>query len=133
MSKGSKPSMDMTAQRMVNWVSRIMKVFSLELKVEKGSGDIYISPLGDIVELIRKKNARGRYYQDEGDLLKLKRCPAACMFDTSVLDVDVFIDEEVPEVPSQVPEPVRVPCGVASADHRAKRVRSSRFVPDIDW
>ena len=76
LSKKSRPSTDMTVQRMVNWVNRIMKTFSLELKMEKGSGDIYINHLGDIVELVRRKNATGRYYEDEGNLLNLKRRPA---------------------------------------------------------
>jgi hypothetical protein len=94
LSKRSKPGVDMTARRMANWVSRIMKPFSLELRVEKGSGDMYISPLGDIVNLVRRKNERGRYFEDEGDVLKLLRRPAANMFDTSGLDVDVFVDED---------------------------------------
>ena len=104
----------MTARRMANWVNRIMKPFSLELRVEKGSGDVYISPLGDIVQLVRRKNERGRYFEDEGDVLKLQRRPAANMYDTSGLDLDMFVDDE--------PQEQVVP--------QAPVVEASRFVPE---
>ena len=120
LSKRSKPGVDMTARRMANWVSRIMKPFSLELRVEKGSGDMYISPLGDIVNLVRRKNERGRYFEDEGDVLKLQRRPAANMFDTSGLDVDVFVDED-DEPQEAVQEQVMSEEPV---------VEASRFVPE---
>ena len=122
LSKKSRPSTDMTVQRMVNWVNRIMKTFSLELKMEKGSGDIYINHLGDIVELVRRKNATGRYYEDEGNLLNLKRRPAPRDIDTSMLDV--FIDDDgddvheqpMVEVPSQVQAQVQVQVQAARSE-----------------
>ena len=110
LSRDSKPSMDMTAQRMVNWASRILKTFSLEVKLDKKTNDIHLSHLGDIVEVIRRKNANGRYYEDEGNLLNLKRRPARREIDTSGLDVDVFIDDDgevpavEPPVQSQMPQ-----------------------------
>ena len=125
LSRDSKPSMDMTAQRMVNWASRILKTFSLEVKLDKNTNEIHLSHLGDIVELVRRKNANGRYYEDEGKLLNLKQRPAPREIDTSMLDVDVFIDDE-PEV--QVVAPVPVPAPV-----KPKRLSASKFIPDFDW
>ena len=126
LSRDSKPSMGMTAQRMVNWASRILKTFSLEVKLDKKTNEIHLGHLGDIVELVRRKNANGRYYEDEGKLLNLKQRPTQ-EFDTSMLDVDVFIDDdEVPQV--QVVAPVPVPAPV-----RSSRVKASRFIPDFDW
>jgi hypothetical protein len=126
LSRDSKPSMGMTAQRMVNWASRILKTFSLEVKLDKKTNEIHLGRLGDIVELVRRKNANGRYYEDEAKLLNLKQRPAQ-EFDTSMLDVDVFIDDdEVSQV--QVVAPVSVPAPVKS-----NRVKASRFIPDFDW
>ena len=119
--KFSKPTMDMTSRRMVSWVNHIMKTFSLELRVERGSGDVYIDPLGDIVNLVRRKNEMGKYYHDEGNLLKLKR-PGVAMkkYDSSLLDVDVFVDED-DEPQEAVQEQVVSEEPV---------VKASRFVPE---
>lgn len=45
LSKKSQPNKEMALQRMVNRVNRVMKAFSSELKVDKGSGSISITPL----------------------------------------------------------------------------------------
>ena len=152
LCKDSKPSVDMTTQRMVNWASRILRTFSLELKLDKKTNEIRLSRLGDIIDLIRKKNAAGRYYEDEGNLLNLKRRPAPCAFDTSMLDVDVFIDDDeapVVELPAQkatrsqpgyhgnldlnIDDEAPVHVEQRQQQMVRQRTKSSKFIPDFDW
>ena len=97
------------------------------------------------MELVRRKNANGRYYEDEGNLLNLKRRPAPREIDTSGLDVDVFIDDDEDVKPEVKAEAKLSDCAgyhgnldlnINDDDDekpKKKTIRSSKFIPDFDW
>ena len=59
--------------------------------------------------------------------MKLSRRAAPCAFDTSMPDVDVFIDDEAPVQVEQVQQEQQVLQMVR------QRTKSSKFIPDFDW
>ena len=63
----------MTLVQITNWTNQILEPFSLKI-IGKG-GNYNIELLNDILELIRRKNARGKTYEDSNNLLNqpLKR------------------------------------------------------------
>jgi len=97
LSKGNRIDSEMSEDRVRNWVNRILKQFSLRV-VAQGNG-FGLEQLGEILEIIKRKNKIGKNFEDSGNLLKQKRRPKQDL-DTSKLDP--FIDDE-PE-----PKPVVV-------------------------
>jgi hypothetical protein len=98
LSKGNRIDSEMSEDRVRNWVNRILKQFSLRV-VLQGNG-FGLEQLGEILEIIKRKNKIGKNFEDSGNLLKQKRRPKQDL-DTSKLDP--FIDDE-PE-----PKPVVMP------------------------
>jgi hypothetical protein len=97
LSKGNRIDSEMSEDRVRNWVNRILKQFSLRV-VAQGNG-FGLEQLGEILEIIKRKNRIGKNFEDSANLLKQKRRPKQDL-DTSKLDP--FIDDE-PE-----PKPVVV-------------------------
>ena len=98
LSKGNRIDSEMSEDRVRNWVNRILKQFSLRV-VAQGNG-FGLEQLGEILEIIKRKNRIGKNFEDSANLLKQKRRPKQDL-DTSKLDP--FIDDE-PE-----PKPVVMP------------------------
>jgi len=75
---------DWSLTRVVNWINRILERFSLKLVREGGVFQLEV--LNELLELIRRKNFRGRFFQDRGNLLRQE-----------TLQGDPFLDEATGE------------------------------------
>ena len=75
----------MTLIRMKNWINKLLQTFSARLKVTKG--EVKIELLGNILELIHRKNHR--YFKDSRNLLGLSQNVEEKVID----DADPFIDD----------------------------------------
>ena len=71
----------MTPKRILNWINRVIGQLSLHINCDASGYQLQI--LNDVLEIIRRKNARGRCYNDKDNLLKQTRS-----------DGDPFNDEE---------------------------------------
>ena len=67
MRKDKRINEKMTLVQITNWTNQILEPFSL--KIAGKDGKYKIELLNDILELIRRKNARGRSYEDGRNLL----------------------------------------------------------------
>ena len=174
LSKGNRIDSEMSEDRVRNWVNRILKQFSLRV-VAQGNG-FGLEQLGEILEIIKRKNRIGKNFEDSANLLKQKRRPKQDL-DTSKLDpfiddepepkpvvvkqqaavkplppkrgkdVPVWIpesDDEEPVKPKPKPKPKPVVEDLFMDDEpkpvvkqqpvvKPKKVRSARFIPDLDW
>ena len=149
----------MTTQQILMWVNALLKPFSIRVKAMNKNGDGYkLEVLNDVLGIVKRRNKRDRFYEDEANLLKQeardgdpfideetgktlivrreeerveKRRRVAEELDTSKLDVGInFDDDDESDCRGTVlaVAPVAPPPPL-----KAERVRASRFVPDHDW
>ena len=122
MRKDKRINEKMSLTQITNWTNQILEPFSLRITGKDGTYKIEI--LNDILDLIRRKNARGKTYQDAKNLLNqpvkrldpfeddiavvaagpaaaaagvaavVKRRRVARELDTSLLDVGINMDDD---------------------------------------
>ena len=148
MRKDKRINEKMSLTQITNWTNQILEPFSLKIT---GKEETYkLELLNDIVELIRRKNARGKSYHDAGNLLSqpLKRedpfqddaagaavaagagaaaaAAAAAGPDKKRRRVATQLDTSLLDIGVNMDE------DEPSPQVRPKRV-SSKFIPDYDW
>ena len=75
---------NMTTQQILMWVNALLKPFSIRIKAINKNGDGYkLEVLNDVLGIVKRRNKRDRFYEDEANLLKQE-----------ARDGDPFIDEE---------------------------------------
>jgi hypothetical protein len=148
MRKDKRINEKMSLTQITNWTNQILEPFSLKIT---GKEETYkLELLNDIVELIRRKNARGKSYHDAGNLLSqpLKRedpfqddaagaAVAAGAGTAAAAAAAAGPDKKRRRVATQLDTSL-LDIGVnmdedePSPQVRPKRV-SSKFIPDYDW
>jgi hypothetical protein len=68
LPKSSKIDKDMSIRQVMGWANKLLKDFGLEIKADHARYSL--KPRFDIMGLIRRKNQRGRYYKDRGNVLQ---------------------------------------------------------------
>jgi hypothetical protein len=118
LSKGSAVRPEWDSQHVLLWVNSILRPFSLKVSALGKHGEGYrLVVLHEMLELIARKNSRGKFYQDRENLLKQQtsegdpfvdeqtgetiiekrqqqRQQSMRQYSTSLLDVGVESDEE---------------------------------------
>ena len=85
LHKNSSISVDMSPQQVLMWRNSLLKLFSVQVRAEKHGG-YFIELQNDLLNLIKRKNDAGRFYEDSGNLLKQES-----------KEGDPFVDEETGE------------------------------------
>ena len=134
----------MSTQQIVIWVNSILKPFSIRVKAINKNGDGFkLEVLNDVLDIIKRRNKRERFYEDGANLLRqeakggdpfideatgetliTKRKRVMVELDTSKLDVGINMDDDeiIYDHPPPEVEPVR-----------SKQNRAAKFIPDYDW
>jgi hypothetical protein len=85
LCKGCNISPEMSPQQVLMWCNSLLKQFSVQVRAEKHGG-YFLELQNDLLDLIKRKNDSGRFYEDSRNLLKQES-----------KDGDPFIDEETGE------------------------------------
>ena len=69
LCKDCNISMDMSPQQVLMWCHSLLKQFSVQVRAEKHGG-YFLELQNDLLDLIKRKNKSGRFYEDSRNLLK---------------------------------------------------------------
>jgi hypothetical protein len=79
LAKSRRIEKDMSMRQIMPWVNNLLKPFGLQLKADHMRYSL--TTRFEVMGLIRRKNSRGRYFKDQGNLLKQKPADDEHAFD----------------------------------------------------
>ena len=99
LNKSCEIRKNMTPKRILNWINRVIGQFSLHINCDAGGYQLQI--LNDVLEIIKRKNARGRCYNDKDNLLKQTRSDGDPFHDEETGRCEITVEFEEEETPPE--------------------------------